>query len=273
MSYSNLPIGVKNPGLVVILVDQSSSMVNRFTPTLNRAEFAALAVNRCIYEILANCRSGTVVRDRCHVAVIGYGGQGKSLLVAGKPSEMESLIKRVEVIPQKVPDGAGGLVNIDFQMPIWVEAAASGGTPMNEGFSFAKDLINAWITENPTSFPPICINITDGEPNNEPEAEAEAARLRQCSTSDGQTLLFNAHIGNPADGEVTVPSSDGQLSDNLARFLFRISSEIPASMVGAARNVGFNPQPGSRGMIMNAGAEALTKLIQFGSQAPGGGLQ
>ncbi|WP_082408839.1 hypothetical protein [Verrucomicrobium spinosum] len=124
----------------------------------------------------------------------------------------------------------------------------------------------AWTRDNPGNFPPVCINITDGEPNDETAAENAARALMQTGTTDGTTLLFNAHIGNPADGEVKMPASEGHLSNQYARFLYRISSGVPQPLEAAARNVGFNVQSGSRGMLMNAGPEALTALIQFGSQ-------
>jgi len=69
--YSKL-IGASSPGLFVILVDQSGSMQEGYGAS-NKAEFAALAVNRTIYEIVASCRKGEKVSDRCHITVIGYG--------------------------------------------------------------------------------------------------------------------------------------------------------------------------------------------------------
>ena len=56
---------------------------------------------------------------------------------------------------------------------------------MEQGFRFAGDLIRAWIAENPDNFPPIVINITDGEPNNSAQAETAAQGLLDLTTTDG----------------------------------------------------------------------------------------
>ena len=61
-------IGTSSPGLFVILVDQSGSMVERYDNS-TRAEFAALAVNRTIYEIIASCRKGEKVVDHLSLAI------------------------------------------------------------------------------------------------------------------------------------------------------------------------------------------------------------
>ena len=80
-------IGASSPGLFVILVDQSGSMTERYGNS-TRAEFAALAVNRTIYEIIASCRKGEKISDRCHITVIGYG-ERTELIVGGRPSQIE----------------------------------------------------------------------------------------------------------------------------------------------------------------------------------------
>ena len=46
MPYNKLPIGTANPGLIIVLLDQSSSMNDAYADGKSRAEFAAAAVNR-----------------------------------------------------------------------------------------------------------------------------------------------------------------------------------------------------------------------------------
>ena len=265
MSYTKLPIGTANPGLIVILIDQSGSMVSPYVSGQTRAEFAALAVNRCIYNILLACSAGDKIKDRCHIGVIGYGQETK-LQVAGRASEIQGQMKREDRMQKKVPDGAGGLVEVEHRQPIWIEAAGDNGTPMEEAFDLAGDLIQAWTRDNPDNFPPIVINITDGAPNDEPMARAAAQRVMSYGTSDGTVLIFNAHIGDPGQAELRLPPSNSGLSDPYSQFLFDISSAIPDSLAAAAE-LAFEKKilPGSRGFVMNAGAETLTKLLVFGS--------
>jgi hypothetical protein len=51
------------PGFILIMIDQSASMSDKYT-NLNKAEFAALAVNRVIGEIITACSSGNEIKDR-----------------------------------------------------------------------------------------------------------------------------------------------------------------------------------------------------------------
>jgi len=261
--YTKLPLGTSNPGLLILLIDQSGSMSEPYANT-TKATFAALAVNRCIYDIILSCSAGEVVKDRLHLAVIGYG-EKTEVIVAGRASEIFSQVRRTEIISRKEPDGAGGLVEIKLTLPVWVEPSAGNGTPTEEAFDLASELIEAWVRENPDNFPPLVINITDGIPNDAVSAANSAGRLMRLSTSDGNTLLLNAHIGDSGEPEINLPSDAEALPGENARFLFGISSVLPAPLFAAARNSAFWPQPGARGFIMNAGPETFTKLLVFGS--------
>lgn len=213
--------------------------------------------------------AGEKIKDRCHIGVIGYGTSdpsGASLLVAGRASEIQGQVKREERLKKKEPDGAGGLVEVEHIQPIWVEAEAIAMTPMDAGFHLAAELVEAWTRDNPNNFPPIVINVTDGVPNDEKAARDAAQRLMGFGTTDGTTLIFNAHIGDEHSGEIKLPASEAGLPNQYARFLYDISSPIPPTLTAAAELAFETKLPaGSRGFVMNAGAETLTKLIVFGS--------
>jgi uncharacterized protein YegL len=263
MVYTRLPIGTHQPGLILLLIDQSESMTYPYG-SVSKQEFAALAVNRCIYDIVNACKAGDSVRDRCHIGVVGYG-QTTDILVGGRPSELIEQIKGLETSTRKVPDGAGGLVDIAQRIPIWIEPHAKNGSPMDKAFDLVGELVQAWVTENPDNFPPVVINITDGEPNDATRAELSGKRLLGMGTSDGSVLLFNAYIADSSAHEIRLPSDESGLPNEFAKLLFRVSSVLPEPMLYAAKNAGFAPSPGARGFVMNASAETLTRLIIFGS--------
>lgn len=264
MAHKN-KIGADNPGVIVILLDQSLSMRDPFAKGQSKADAAALAVNRLIYEIQEASQQGDKIRPRCMVGVIGYGPR-VGPVASGMIDEMAANPLRWQQLIKKEVDGAGGLVDVAYNMPIWVEPTADNGTPMAEAFAEAhKVLSNGWLPSHPDSFPPIVINITDGEPNDESAARAAAQRLTGLQTSDGNLILFNAHISGNGGHETVLPSTDGGLPDKYARFLFDISSPLPDSLVAEAEKVGFAPQPGARGFVFNAGPESLIKLLTFGS--------
>jgi hypothetical protein len=256
-------VGSNSPGLFVILVDQSESMRDDYVGK-KKAEFAALAVNRTIYEILESCMSGEEIKDRCHIAVIGYGARTE-IIVGGRPSEIKDPPHGFETLKRKVSDGAGGLVEVEQNFPIWVRATYENGTPMTEAFALAAELIQAWISENPTNFPPVVFNITDGQPNPPQEAaKAEAQRVASFRTTDGNVLVYNCHIGTGTP-ELTLPASGASLGEPGAQLLYDMSSVVPQELFPLARNAGLSPEAGSRGFCMNATPETFIKLLSFGS--------
>ncbi len=257
-------IGTDHPGLILLLIDQSGSMADD-----DKAETAALAVNRVIYEIIVACQSGADVKNRSYIGVIGYGN-GINPVTGGWVSEIAEKPIGINKHKQKVNDGAGGLVEIDIERPYWLRPVADNGTPMAAAFDKAYDIASPWAGNNAESFPPIVINITDGEPNdfkngNAPETEKAAQRLKQISSSDGQLLLFNVHVTGGQGAAILLPSDENELSNPFAKLLFRMSSEIPDTMLNDARNAGFQPRQGARCFIFNADADNLIKLLTFGS--------
>ena len=260
------------PGLILIMVDQSYSMTDTYIKQpqpKNKAEFASMAVNRVINEIIIANTDGLNIKNRCFMAVIGYG-QTVEVLQADELNEIVNKTLRTEKMKKSVSDGAGGIIEVDFEMPIWVDSKAANGTPMHEAFANARAVISEWIKNNPNNAAPIVVNISDGEPNDSKATELEAKQLMDLKTSDGNVLLFNAHISEKSLGQVIIPNSSSQLSEANAQFLFGISSEIPDSMYGAATASGFQPQSGSRGMVFNADAETLVRLLNFGSSGATG---
>lgn len=260
-------IQTAHPGLLIILIDQSGSMDEAYG-TGRKMDFAALAINRCIYEIIESCKSGDETKNRCQIGVYGYGEHGAELLIGGWASEIEKKALRVQTIPRKVPDHAGGLVDAPLQLPVFIEPKANGSTPMDKVFDEARQLIEStWLTRYPDSFPPIVINITDGAPDDVALATQAAQRLTALRSNDGNLLLFNAHISDGNAAELCLPSmlpAWGE-QDVCARFLYQISSEIPPQMFARATQAGLNPSAGAKGCLYRAGAEMLTKLIVFGS--------
>lgn len=263
--YSKL-IGASSPGLIVILVDQSGSMQESYGIS-NKAEFAALAVNRTIYEIVASCRKGEKISDRCNITVIGYGEKVEPV-VAGSPSQIANPPHGTQTLKKQVPDGAGGLVEIEWRLGVWVLPKFGNGTPMADAFNLAAELVEAWTRDNPDNFPPIIINISDGAPDDggtgAPDTRAAAQRLARLGTSDGAALIYNCHIGTGTP-EIKMPASATSLPDANAKLLFDLSSVIPDELLPLARNAGLTAESGSRGLIINASPEALTRLLVFGS--------
>ncbi len=268
MAYSNVPIGTSNPACIVILVDQSWSM-NEDWGTGAKAEVASLAVNHILEELVLACRAGEVIRDRCHVSVIGYG-ERVECVVDGMISEVSSSLVEVKKLNKSIPNGAGGLVEVEVELPIWVQPKANNGTPMHEAFERAAEIVQRWCNDKPDGFPPTVINITDGEAAYL-DLTAEAARkVMNLHTTDGNVLVFNIHIANNKY-EVIFPHSTTQLlpNDFFAEFLFNISSVLPEPLREAAKERGLPAEPDTRCFGYNAGEATMIRILNFGSTAAG----
>jgi hypothetical protein len=257
------PMSKKRPGCIVVLIDQSGSMSDPFAGSEKQAKDAAcaLAVNRVLRELVLCCSRGKSISPRCEIGVIGYGGANVASAVGGRLSG-KTLVS--------IADVADSPLRVDRSearpYPVWIEPKASGGTPMTAAFVLASEWLSEWTARHPDSFPPIVINITDGEPDDEDSVPVVGRRLCQISTSNGAALLLNAHISSTAGNEVLLPDSDVGLPDAYARLLFDLSSVLPDSLRKSAEVQGFATTPSSRGFVYNANVETLVRLLTFGSR-------
>jgi uncharacterized protein YegL len=260
------------PGCLIVLLDQSGSMSEQFgTDKRTKAVAAARAVNTALESLVDQCTKGESVRDYFHVGVIGYGtnqavellsgGSGPAGLLTASELETKSQIEKIET---EEDDGTGKL-KVESRNK-WFDQVCAGGTPMDEALKIAGDKLKDWVAKYPNSFPPMVLNITDGEPNVPEAAEKAAETLRKISTSDGDTLLFNCHISATGDPAIEYPSSDMGLPDDSSKWLFRISSDIPESLVNNAQAAGLSVVTlGSRGFVYNATAGKLVKFLRIGT--------
>lgn len=271
-----------HPGCLIFLIDQSSSMDDpigrapdgdRADGDVRKADVVADALNRLLFELSVRCAKEEGVRDYFHIAVLGYGSTVRSALsgpLAGRElvplSEIVAHPARFEPRVKKVPDGAGGLVARTTESPVWVEPIASGGTPMCQALGSAATLVRGWVDAHPDGFPPIVLNLTDGESTDGNPAEP-ATRLRFHVTGDGEALLFNLHIsGNRAD-PITFPGPNDPLPDQYARLLFTMSSELPPGMRAYATEQGHDVADAARGFVFNADLSAVVQFLDLGTRA------
>lgn len=259
------------PGLLIILIDQSGSMLSPYEGNDSKTVFASKAVNRVIDTIIQKNFDGDHPRNRCFISVIGYNNNVKELY-SGYLTDFYNNPIRIDPVKQKISDGAGGLIEIDKKMPIWVEPIdKDGATNMKGAFLLAKQIVEKWNQEKPANPAPVIINISDGTPYFDgkdvnicmEETVQTAQEIMQLSSPDGNVLIFNALIGNGP--KYVFPSSKSELNSEEAQFLFDISSPIPEAYKGAAEKNELVIKAGSHGCIFQADAEHLVKLIDFGS--------
>lgn len=259
------------PGLLIILLDQSGSMLSDYEGT-TRTKFASLAVNKVIDNIIQKNFDGDAPKNRCFISVIGYNHNVKEL-TSGWLKDLDANPLRYETLKKKTPDGAGGIVEIEVNQPVWVEPIESdGATNMLGAFKFAKGLVENWMAKYADGPAPVIINISDGVPyydGKDPrdcmkETVALASEIMALSNNDGNVLIFNAQI-DEANGTVVFPSNRNEVIQEEAQFLYDITSEVPESYKAAAQKNELPTKDGSRGCIFGADGVQLIQLIDFGS--------
>jgi hypothetical protein len=268
-------ISRSNPSCFLFLIDRSGSMDDVFgggESKRRKADGVADAINRLLQNLVIKCAKSEGVRDYYSVGVLGYGsdiGPAFSGALTGRDLVPISVIAdnpaRVEERTRKIDDGAGGLVDQTVKFPIWFDPIAKGGTPMVAALDRAKETLGGWIAAHPDAFPPIVINITDGESTDgDPTAAAET--LRGLQTSDGGLLLFNAHLSSQSGAPVEFPDSDAALADKYAKLLFAISSDLPSHIRSAAASEGYGVSDGAKGFVFNADLVSVIRFLDIGTR-------
>jgi len=267
-------ISRSNPTALIFLLDQSSSMLEPFgaQPDKSKAAGVADALNRLLQNLVLKCAKADGVRDFFHVGMLSYGGRVESAFggaLAGKTlvpiSQLANNPLRIEVRTRQVDDGAGGLVNEKFKFPVWFEARPTGRTPMCEALRWAKEGLQIFLGVQPNCYPPLVINITDGQPTDGDPRDAASA-VRALASKDGNVLLFNAHLSDKQNRPIEFPQDESGFPDNFARLLFRMSSELPPKLLEAAKGAGFAVGPTSRGFVFNADLVAVIRFLDIGTR-------
>jgi len=264
-----------NPSSFVFLLDQSASMQDQIGSGegQRKCDVVADALNRLLQELTIKCAKEEGVRDYFYVSVIGYGatvGPALGGSLAGRDlvplSEIAASPAKLETRSKKVPDGAGGLVDQEIKFPIWVDPVANGGTPMSNALTRAQSVVSGWLNEHPACFPPVVLNLTDGESTDgDPTNPAEA--VRQLASADGSTLLFNLHVSSDGAPAISFPDNDVALPNQYARTLFNLSSTLPDHMRTYAQQQGYTVSDGTRGFVFNADMTSIVQFLDIGTRA------
>jgi hypothetical protein len=264
-----------NPSCFLFMVDQSGSMQDPFGAESKKTKAAGLAdaINRLLQNLVIKCAKSEGIRDYYHVGVLGYGGKGVSPAFTGALSgrELVSISEignnpaRIEKRTKKTDDGVGGIIEQTVKFPIWFDAIGDGGTPMGEAFNRATSSIVDFLSKHPNCFPPIVINITDGEPT-DGDPLTQAYDLMNLTSADGGVLLFNLHISSSNHKPIEFPDSENDLPDAHARLLFNMSSPLPDYMRNMVSQEGVSVSSDTRGFVFNADLVSVIRFLDIGTR-------
>jgi len=263
-----------NPSCYLFLIDQSKSMTGsmRGQRSQRKADVLAEAINRLLMTLVFRCVRSEGVHDLFHLGVIGYGRGVTSSLGGGLTgrglvpvSDVAKHPLRVEHRKKSIDDGAGGILEQTIRCPVWFEPAADGNTPMCAALDLAGQILAEFLVRFPSCYPPVVLNITDGEAS-DGDPEPPAASVRNLASEDGNALLFNTHLSSGPGAAIEFPDDEAGLADAFARRLFRMSSLLPPPMRRLAATLSVPPSDTARGFIFNADPDTLLRFLDIGTR-------
>ena len=274
-----------NPGCLIVLLDQSGSMedvVEGDKEGRRKCDVAAEIVNQTLSRLVDTNTTMDGVKNRAEVAVIGYGGSGVSSALGGwladqdivNLSELATNILRSEQREKHSVDARGEPIMTIVDHLIWVEPAASGGTPLGEAMRKARTLAEEWVKLHPNSHPPVVVNVSDGgatDCGNSRDFTPFAKELTDLTTDDGNVLLLNIHITEKQTTPIEYPEEQPDLGDvvidpvteKLARYLFESASPLPEVIRNRMRAKGKKVEEGARGFVFNGNGPTLSQMFVF----------
>ncbi|EQD80766.1 hypothetical protein B1A_00539, partial [mine drainage metagenome] len=143
---------------------------------------------------------------------------------------------------------------------------ASSDTPMVSALKLAKEWTEKWIQEHQYSYPPVVINISDGESTDGSILEI-SKDICSLATKDGNAMLWNCHLSGSNLPPVSFPSNETLLPEEKhASVMFLTSTVLPESMLAIAQEEYQNVSNGARAYVFNARLEDLIKLLDIGTR-------
>ena len=306
----------RNPGCVLFLVDQSTSMIGTLAGQsgLTKMNAAADAVNRVIDTLVQRCSQGIEIRDYFDIGILGYGHALRlpddpsieSYLILNKDEKTGQIIHKndprfnemwpveesiISVFPGtsvespflsislvaeaaeledrqvRESDGEGVVIEVTRKVPMWVHPHCGLETPMRRALLHTAQAVGQWIVRHPQSFPPIVINISDGE-SSDGDPEPVAQQIMNLHTSDGNVLLFNCHLSESAAAPIQYPERESALHHWHARQMFRMSSVMPEGARAHAFRLGIPVSEQSRCCVFNADIASLVQFLDIGTRGP-----
>ncbi|MCC8087674.1 MAG: hypothetical protein LIO79_00130 [Rikenellaceae bacterium] len=269
----------ENPSAFVIMLDISGSMDDMVFfdgRNMRKQEAVTQAINDFIAEIVARCKREDGYRDYIDLAILGYGGDKVISLLPGSAddeffrttSELARMRTSKTTVskPRLMPDGSQTVVSLEKR--VWIKSVAQGKTPMFKCFLYTYDLLKQWLVnhKNKHCFPPIVINITDGEATDaEPHDLINITdKIKSLCTKDGNILIFNLYLSSDTEARsVFLPSSEDELpSTPYAQLMYETSSILPEIFV-SENNSGKERM--CRGVCYNASLENLVNMLNIGT--------
>jgi uncharacterized protein YegL len=232
------------PGCFVFLIDQSGSMSETWgiDNGKSKAEIVADYVNNAMNEIINICqKADPQPLHYFDICVIGYGQKRDTAEVLWEGNlKGKTFVSPADL--KENPTGNQGEIEIErrtfkgvslVKIPVnyWFSPIAESLTPMGSAIDLCTEVLGEWVNAHQNSFPPIVINITDGQQTDckNEELIEKSHQLKQTKTLYGNTLFFNINISEDStEKPVLFPLGSNELPDiTQCHTLYAMSSNLP----------------------------------------------
>lgn len=265
----------------ILALDRSGSMQEsvRFgKKVMSKAEAVSIIANALITELIDRCRRTDSLRNYYDVAVVGYSNDNIEMLLGrdGMLSidDLSRISPRRRTLSNEEQLSEQNSAIFQHSLDEWFTPHAEGNTPMYEAMLRVRDLAKEWCekSENRQSFPPVVINITDGEASDCDDNELRdiCEQIKRIATDDGNVLLINIHISTDS----TLPAIIFPMAEELtgagrySRLLAECSSVMPSAFDSAICEMkGRGATPPFFGMGYNASIIELLSMVNIGSRS------
>lgn len=265
----------------IIALDRSGSMQEsvRFgKKTMSKAEAVAIIVNALITELIDRCRRTDSLRNYYDLAVVGYSNDRVEMLLGDEGmvsiNELEKMSPHQRLFTNEQQLSEQRSTIFQHSLSEWFSPHAEGNTPMYEALLKVRDLAAEWCakSENRQSFPPIVINITDGEASDCDDNELRdiCTQIKRIATDDGNVLLINIHISTDSTPPATIFPMPDELTSagRYLRLLAECSSVMPAAFDSAICEIkGRGATPPFFAVGYNASIIELLSIVNIGSRS------
>lgn len=217
------PATTLTPALVVYLIDASDSMNERCGET-TKIGLVNAALRAMVKDMVRRSMRDGVVQRRYRLAIIAYSSTVLDVL--------NGIRDLTDLLAKGVP-----------------ELRAGGVTDTAGGFAHVEELLRAHLQEFQRCPAPLVCHLTDGFFTTDDPAPT-IQRVQALTVDDGAPLIENIYF---ADGMLRKLVRDwrewggvtraGDLVDEYARYLFKLSSPLPETYRQNLNNYGYHLQP------------------------------
>jgi uncharacterized protein YegL len=236
------------PVLIIYLLDISGSM-SQMLGDKRRVDIVSDALQEIATEMVARSTKGELVSPRYRLAVYAY------------ESQVHDVLGGIKTIDQFVREG----------IP---EFSPRGGTNTAAAFLAAENLLAAELPYMEGHPAPLICHMTDGEYQGD-DPTPVVQRIMQLGTPDGNVLVENIFISdkilrNPVADSFTWPGlvNEGDLANDYARTLLRMSSPIPETYLSEMQEFGYQLQNGAPMMFPAQDKELIRMAFTMSGATP-----